>query len=82
MRGPVIKINRQRGMVAVDTDEGYSIFEMLDDDTFEVGDEVSWSEHNPLGGADIINHTQGERYEVYFQNHWVSSEQLDQQLLF
>ncbi|MEW7292114.1 hypothetical protein [Aquimarina sp. 2304DJ70-9] len=57
-------------MVKVLTDDdSYSIFEMLSDDNFEIGDEVFWEEHNPLGHADISNLTKGEMAEVFFQDH-------------
>ncbi len=77
MKGQITNINLQKGMVAVLTDtEGYSIFEILSDDNFEIGDEVVWNENHPLGDCEIDNVTQDEKQEVYFQNHHVSSESL------
>jgi hypothetical protein len=82
MKGTVKYINSIRGMVAVLTEESqYSIFELLAGDTIELDDIVSWSPATALGTEYITNHTQGERYEVYFQNHYVHSSQLRQQLL-
>jgi hypothetical protein len=82
MKGTIKYINPSRGMVAVLTDEGqYSVFELLSGETIEPGDVVSWAHATALGGEWITNHTQGERYEVYFQNHYVNPSQLRQQLL-
>jgi hypothetical protein len=81
MRGVVYKINARVGMVAVETEEDFSVFEIISSDEVEVGDEISWKEHRPLGRSEIINHTSGERFEVYFQNHWVTKSSLNQQLL-
>jgi hypothetical protein len=82
MKGTVIDINHGRGMVAVETEEGeFSIFELLGDDV-EVGDVVQWESDYPLGGETIRNSTQGERIEVYFQNHCVPKGQLRSQLLY
>ena len=81
MRGIVHHINQQRGMVAVLTEHGYSIFEVVGGDNVEVGDSVSWQDDTALGSEVLSNHTQGERYEVYFQNHHVHQSQLRQQLL-
>lgn len=82
MKGIIKHINPNRGMVAVLTDEGqYSIFELLGGDTVDLGDVVSWRDDTALGGELLTNHTQGERFEVYFQNHYVLTSQLRQQLL-
>lgn len=82
MKGTVHYINHQRGMVAVLTEEGsYSIFELMGGDTVEVGDQVSWQNDTALGSENLSNRTQGERYEVYFQNHYVPESQLREQLL-
>lgn len=81
MKGVIQYINQQRGMVAVLTEDGYSIFEIIGGYEVEVGDSVSWRDDTALGGEMLTNHTQGERYEVYFQNHHVHQSQLRQQLL-
>lgn len=66
-------------MVAVQTDNGdYSIFEVIGGEEFEVGNEVSWREDAPLGGHEVVNRRTGERAD--FQNHYVSAQQLSQQL--
>lgn len=82
MKGVIKHINSARGMVAVLTDDGsYSVFELLGGDSVEIGDVVSWNNDTGLGGEEITNHTQGERFEVFFQNHYVHPDQLRQQLL-
>lgn len=81
MKGTVTEINSARGMVAVSTEEGFSIFELSGDEV-QVGDVVSWSATRPFGSETITNHTQGNRVEVYFQNHWVTPEQLRAQLRY
>jgi len=69
-------------MVAVDTQgHGFSIFELLSNSDFEVGDEVSWQGDTPVAHAKCRNITKGTTTEVYFQNHWVTPQQLPQQLL-
>ncbi len=82
MKGEVVQVNQQRGMVAVLTNDGeYSIIELLGDD-IEVGDVLQWNGDYPLGGEAIKNVTQGMTIEVFFQNHCVPEHQLRQQLLY
>lgn len=82
MNGQIVEINQTRGMAAVLTEDGeYSILEMLGDEV-EMGDQISWSGHYPLGSETIANHTQGRKMSVYFQNHSVPKSQLRQQLLY
>lgn len=69
-------------MVAVQTTNGdYSVFELLSSDPVEPGDEVQWSQDTSIGSTQLINITQRKTYEVYFQNHWVTKNQLRKQLL-
>ena len=81
MRGVVTHINQQRGMVAVSTDDGFSIVEIIEGGHFELQDEVSWNEHKPLGIANITNRTRGASFRVFFQDHDVSRERLAHALL-
>ena len=82
MKGEVVHINQQRGIVAIrtETDE-FSIIELLGDEV-EVGDQLQRSGDHPLGSENIKNLTQGTRMDVYFQNHGVPQSQLRQQLLY
>jgi hypothetical protein len=83
MHGTIFEINKNRGMVGVLTENGdFSIFELLSGDTVEKGDEVLWENDTGLGDEVITKLTQGESFEVYFQNHYVSKSQLSQQLLY
>ena len=83
MSGQVYEINESRGMVAIRTENGdFSVFELLGGDPVEIGDEVSWQDDTSLGSTRLRNITQGSSYEVYFQNHWVSKNQLRVQLLY
>ncbi len=83
MKGTIYKINVQRGMVAVFTEKGdFSIFELLGGDPIEIGDEVEWARDTGLGRETLRNITHDETSEVYFQNHWVTKDQLKQQLLY
>jgi hypothetical protein len=83
MEGVVKYINPTRGMVAVLIEDGqYSVFELLGGDPVEQGDVVSWLDDTALGSELITNHTQKQRYEVYFQNHYVHPSHLRQQLLY
>lgn len=83
MTGKVVAINEARGMVGVLTeDEDFSVFELLNSDEIEVGDEVAWVGTTPLGGEKITNVTRGQTLDVFFQNHHVSKANLRGQLLF
>lgn len=81
-RGVVEAVNRTLGMIAVLTDDGYTIIELLGYEA-EVHDEVSWSDHLPLGGDSASNRTKGEVMDVYFQDHHVSlAKLLDRRYFF
>lgn len=82
MRGTISAINHNRGMVAVKTEDGdFSVFELLGGDSVELGDEVYWKDDTSLGSTKLQNITQGEVFGVFFQNHWIPENQLQQQLL-
>ena len=81
MEGTIHSMNPRRGMVAVETVENFSIFELLQDDQFEIGDKVVWTKTRPMGHGEITNLTRKKTTTVYFQNHWVTPQQLSKQLL-
>jgi hypothetical protein len=82
MKGTIVVINEQRGMVAVQTENNdFSVFELLGGDSIELGDEVIWKNDTSLGSTILTNMTKGCEFEVFFQNHWVPKSQLRQQLL-
>ena len=60
-------------MVYVNTEQGISVFEIVSDDNFQVGDSVKWAENNPLGDYHIFNETTGEIQKVHFKSHWMKS---------
>ena len=81
MKGEVVHVNEQRGMVAVLTEDGeYSIIELFGDE-MEIGDQLQWNGDFPLGSETIRNLTQKCQMKVYFQNHGVPESELRQQLL-
>ncbi len=82
MRGVVAAINKNRGMVAIETDNGFTIIELLGDDSMEVGNKICWENDTGLGSETYQNISKGIQFEVYVQNHWVPEHQLRQQLLF
>lgn len=73
MIGIVREINSDRGVLAVQTDEGYSLCELLGGNKPSIGDRVECDLY-PLGSAIIINHSTGEAVQVYFQDHGVTKE--------
>ena len=75
MTGIVKMTNPKRSMVAVWTDEGYTIIELLGDDV-EIGDRLTWPGSAPLGGQTVWNATQGVKMDVFMQDHHVSSANL------
>lgn len=81
MRGSVKHINPNRSMVAVLTEENYSIIELTGDE-LEIGDIVEWTAEHPSGSHTIRNLTRGSQISVFFQNHCVPQSQLRQQLLY
>ena len=81
MQGTVFAINPQRGMVAIDTECGFTIIELLSDDDIEIGDEMAWTDDTAMGSETYVNRSKGERMDVYVQNHHVPKHQLRQQLL-
>jgi hypothetical protein len=80
--GIVAAINARRGMVGIRTeDDGYTIIELLSEFEMAVGDRISWDNGYGLGSEIYRNLSQGGSEEVFVQNHSVSSEALNRQLL-
>ena len=79
MTGQVRYINGACSMVAVQTEDGYSILELLGDEV-EIGDELRWRGTTPLGGEAIRNVTRGADMDVIFQVHHVPWSELRAQL--
>lgn len=70
MRATVKAANPHRGMYAaqIHGDGAYVIFELLDTDEPEIGDEISHSDFYSMGGATYRNITQQCSIEVYVEN--------------
>jgi hypothetical protein len=62
----VVKINRSKGWVAVQTDGGYTIFELLGGYDVDVGDVIE-GDFRALGGETYANRTKGVRMDVFVQ---------------
>lgn len=80
--GTVAAINSNRGMVAIATDESFTIIELLSEFELEIGDSISWSNGFGLGHSIYENLTKNISQEVYVQNHSVNKASLNKQLLF
>jgi len=79
--GIVTAINPMRRMVALSSEEGYTIIELLTYFDLEVGDEIFWDSGIELGMQRFCNLTKGSSNEVYVQSHGVQESQLRKQLL-
>jgi len=84
MKGTIMEINRTRGRVAVGSEKNssFSVFEMLANTNFQVGDELSWQDESSFGKYQIKNITQNEYAEVLFQEHGISLSNLSKQMLY
>ncbi|MEW6426434.1 MAG: hypothetical protein AB1568_00205 [Thermodesulfobacteriota bacterium] len=82
MCGIVEQININRGMVAINTETGFTIIELIDDDNIDIGDKLCWDDDTALGHETYTNVSKGFTFEVVVQNHWVPKSQLNQHLLF
>lgn len=66
MKGRVIEVNQTRGMIAIETDGGITVAELLDSDDIEVGEEVS-GDLEAHGGETLRKVSTNEQIEVYIQ---------------
>lgn len=66
MKGNVIAVNIKKGFVAISTDDGITVFELLGGYDVEVGDVISGN-LDALGGETFNNETQSEEMDVYVQ---------------
>ena len=81
--GKVAEINRNRGMVAIATeDDGFTIIELLSEFELGIGDIMSWENGYGQGNEVYKNLTKGTSGEVYVQNHSVNQAILRKQLRF
>ena len=66
MKGIVIDINSKIGFVAVDTENGITVFELLGDYKIDVNDEISGNLES-RGGETLSNITKKEDIKVYIR---------------
>jgi hypothetical protein len=72
--GRVRFVSRNKGMIVVSHDGGYTVVELLGDEgKFVVGDEVSgnWGAN---GGEPIYSHEPRTAHDAYFQGTWPTFE--------
>lgn len=81
MKGTVAAINWTRGMVAVGTDRGMTIIELLSDSDIAVGDQMRWEDETGLGGQRYFNGRKGTWMEVFAQDHYAPPTQVWTKLL-
>lgn len=80
MVGTVYLINSVLGIVAIATEQDFTVIELLNDDIIEVGDVMEWTKATGLGRQVYNNKTKRKQMTVFAQNHWVSKQQLRSQL--
>lgn len=66
MSGIVKMLNSKRGMAAIETNSGYTVFEILGDYDVEIGDEIS-GDLDSHGGETFKNISKEEHIEVYVE---------------
>jgi len=66
MQGNVISMNQQKGLYAVQTDLGTTVFEILGGYDIEMDDLISGNQDTHAGEI-LTNVTQGEKMDVFIQ---------------
>lgn len=66
MQGKVIIINNRKGFIAVQTDYGVTVIELLGDYNIELEDIIS-GDLESCGSEDLFNMTQDEEMNTYIQ---------------
>lgn len=79
--GTVADINRDRCMVAIATEQGYTIIEVDFACTIEIGDLLAWEPGLHIGPAIYKNLTRATRDGVFVRAHGIAAESLAQHLL-
>lgn len=67
MKGFVRYINLQNGMAAVETAEGFTVFEVLERCALDIADEISGPLDSP-GAATLQNISKEEAFDVFIQD--------------
>ena len=79
--GTVAGINRDRGMVAIATVEGFTVIEIASGWAIDVGDAMAWEDGYHIGPTIFENLSRSSRVGVFVKNHHVDAGELDAQLL-
>ena len=79
-RGIVSEINDQLGMVAIETEGGFTIVELTSPCDIARGHQIWWADDTGSGSQTYKNLTTGDAMEVMVSNHYVPRSQLRQQL--
>lgn len=79
--GTVADLNRDRGMVAIATDDGYTIIEVDASCSIGIGDEMAWEQGLHIGPAIYENLTRRWRDGVFVRAHGVGADELAHHLL-
>ena len=79
--GSVCGLNRDQGMVAIATDDGYTIIEIDTGWAIDIGDAIAWEDGYHIGPTIYQNLTKASREGVFVKNHSVGEFDVDQQLL-
>ena len=79
--GQIADINPDRRMVAIATEDGYTIIEIALGWKIAVGDVIAWQDGLHIGPAIYENLTRGTREGVFVKDHAVTESDLQQELL-
>ena len=68
MRGTVRIVSEQTGFVAVETERGYTVLEPLNGEPIEIGDIISGTGLERLGGATLWSETKQQELRAFVQD--------------
>ena len=73
MKGTVIDINMNKGFIAIQTDNGITVAELIGGYQVELDDEISGN-LDALGGEELFNITHDEKMDVFIQAIYCSDK--------
>ncbi|MBU0568460.1 hypothetical protein KJ693_07255 [bacterium] len=80
MKGEVAETNPRKGFIAVATDRGFSILEILEVSAdITPGDEIMGDLHD-LGRQDVFNARTGDKLDVFIQDCYCSHQAMKRHL--
>ena len=77
MRAKVIAVNYHKGFVAVETDGGITVFELLGGYNIQIGDIISGNLESE-GSEIFMNETQKEKMDVFVQGIYCTPQNASQ----